>query len=749
MGLVLITILMASFVSHIDSQFDLIPLPRILPSSGPSGLTIQILNFAILTSFTIFSTVSGQRNAARGSALAGSECPNACSGHGKCGPKAVCECMKNWMLNDCSGRMCQFGMAHVDIPKGDLDMSQTITGISTRIVQGSQLFPNGTTELYPRFSNSRDELIPQTGHEYVECSNKGFCDRDMGQCRCLSGYEGSACQRMSCPIFQSKTCNERGVCRRIQDIAEMVYDGNVYDLWDRHTTMGCVCDPEFYGPACQHRKCKYGVDPLYLGLKWPNLRYSNWSYVIWKKSSKVTLSGNYTLTFYDIHGQAWITDPIPYDAYCSILIDALEGLPQNVVKKGSVRCLQWRQYESIAAADEPILAIPNPYQGIKYTIAFDSNAGVLKAPEVNFNSAEMVATLQGVTTGNTSEIGSFVYANGFHGENVDYVQNLCENVDVTLRMKNGVGNLNTYDYLDGLSPFEARLLKRCLGLSESATASTNEDLTVLGESFGWQYGTTFSPHLIKLVDTAAQITDLCPAKYNQRGTRAAADLTYNDYCTHSSPPGFYALVVYDSMRDVFKLMNRPGEDYGLNTTFSVYTTDGFVNMVSNEVVITTDTENQYSNTVFSRPSTGTYSGYLGELDCETNPKGANGANDCLEVGKYVFFIDPFLTRNSYFANPKYLNMYQVKKVSRERRETSGGEYDLRPEIKLDKPITSNWIRGIHNARAFIFTLPTSVGYKVVEECSNRGNCEQMTGLCDCYAGYDLDDCSRMMAAQTF
>ena len=84
--------------------------------------------------------------------------------------------MKNWMYNDCSGRMCQFGTAHVDIPKGDIDMSQTITGINTKVAEGSQLFPTGTTELYPRFANSRNELIQQTGHEYAECSNKGDCN---------------------------------------------------------------------------------------------------------------------------------------------------------------------------------------------------------------------------------------------------------------------------------------------------------------------------------------------------------------------------------------------------------------------------------------------------------------------------------------------------------------------------------------------------------------------------------------------
>ena len=33
-----------------------------------------------------------------------SECPNACSAHGKCGAYDMCTCYRNWMSNDCSER---------------------------------------------------------------------------------------------------------------------------------------------------------------------------------------------------------------------------------------------------------------------------------------------------------------------------------------------------------------------------------------------------------------------------------------------------------------------------------------------------------------------------------------------------------------------------------------------------------------------------------------------------------------------
>jgi hypothetical protein len=41
----------------------------------------------------------------------------ACNGHGKCTSYDMCLCNRNWQANDCSERVCQFGLAHVDTPK--------------------------------------------------------------------------------------------------------------------------------------------------------------------------------------------------------------------------------------------------------------------------------------------------------------------------------------------------------------------------------------------------------------------------------------------------------------------------------------------------------------------------------------------------------------------------------------------------------------------------------------------------------
>lgn len=38
-----------------------------------------------------------------------------------------------------------------------------------------------------------------------ECSDMGTCDRVSGECDCVDGFEGAACDRMSCPGSSSGT----------------------------------------------------------------------------------------------------------------------------------------------------------------------------------------------------------------------------------------------------------------------------------------------------------------------------------------------------------------------------------------------------------------------------------------------------------------------------------------------------------------------------------------------------------------
>lgn len=91
------------------------------------------------------------------------ECPQACNGHGKCTTYDMCICYPNWTGNDCGRRVCPFGPAHVDSPKGDLDSSQSITGPDTRVLLNSDIYPYGTTEQFPSMRDSRMRELKKFG----------------------------------------------------------------------------------------------------------------------------------------------------------------------------------------------------------------------------------------------------------------------------------------------------------------------------------------------------------------------------------------------------------------------------------------------------------------------------------------------------------------------------------------------------------------------------------------------------------
>jgi hypothetical protein len=76
---------------------------------------------------------------------------------------------------------------------------------------------------------------------------------------------------------------------------------------------------------------------------------SSWSYVLYTKSATAEIIGNYSLVFYDLTGQRWRTDPLDYTARCSSIVQALEALPNAVIRPNTVRCLQWLDYHSISS----------------------------------------------------------------------------------------------------------------------------------------------------------------------------------------------------------------------------------------------------------------------------------------------------------------------------------------------------------------------------------------------------------------
>jgi len=399
----------------------------------------------------------------------------------------------------------------VDTPKGDLDASGgQLTDPSTLVVVGDNVYPKGTYEQYPRMEDSDGNQLINTAHAYSECSNKGICDRDSGTCDCFAGYEGSACQRASCPMSSNGVCSGHGTCKTISELASDD-NSNVYKLWDEDKTMGCDCDAGYTGPDCSARVCKYGADPLYYD-DFANVRFANFTMQFYMTDPNSQAYGNYSIIFTDVYGEDWETDPIDINAACSVIQDRLESLPNNVIPTGSVLCyrsevLQHTSYDDdntgqltanirdtsvngVFAAENGMIYDKNMFIIARYIIAFPGNPGEIKTPRINKYLDGARPTLFTTET-STSSLGWHVFPNGFTGESTDYVNDECEGVLVSIKEDYTVKKYQNYLVMDN-AEMEKRL-KECLGDSNGVTTDNVE-------VYDWDYGTYTNPHLIKLVD---------------------------------------------------------------------------------------------------------------------------------------------------------------------------------------------------------------------------------------------------------
>jgi hypothetical protein len=157
-------------------------------------------------------------------------CPNFCSGHGTCVDDDICECFDDWINNDCSERVCPFGMSWVLSTEDELSAS------------AAPSYPLGR-------------------RAYVECSNKGECDRATGVCQCYDGFSGAGCRRTDCP----NDCSGNGVCVLEADVAGYFGQSKLLfaqkEYWNGEMSRRCMCDSHFWGNDCSQRLCPQGADP--------------------------------------------------------------------------------------------------------------------------------------------------------------------------------------------------------------------------------------------------------------------------------------------------------------------------------------------------------------------------------------------------------------------------------------------------------------------------------------------------------
>ncbi len=675
----------------------------------------------------------------------------------------MCECYQNWIGSDCSLRLCPFGHAFVDTPlgeittiftysvnypvtdllypsiiylfnfllsSGDLDASSSISGPSKTILYNSQIYPNGIQEQYPDVKDSIGNVLTNSAHMYRECSNRGNCDRTSGECSCLEGFEGSACQRTSCYFSDSVECSGHGLCLNAEELAKL--DGNnVYNLWDAKITHGCYCDNGYTGFDCSYRTCKVGSDPIFVADEYSSIRYSNWSYAIVTDNEESNIVGNYSIIFYDYSGENWETGPINYDATCSELTSVLERLPNNVIKKDSILCVKYSDYNNLGRLEEPTLFDPNPFYGVKYTLAFPSNVGKLKQIELNKYLDGKRPTL--LVDNSSASLNVFIYPDGFTGENIEYFDERCDGVDVTIQQS------DTYHYMGDLTSLEVRLLSKCLGDTDGNDDIYDAKVTVLGGSYSWDYGSVYNPHIVRLVDmTASYTTDLCLGSMNSERFNGTSSAT----CVSSDrPPGFIAALYYSTADSKFIFFTHVGAHYASTTLFSVWTTTSTAHMVSenvkvrNKLTISTNPISYvslpYSKTIETVNSTYVSDSFLGNIDCETTTINDNGALECIEKDDRIIIMDPSLTSSAFASNPIYTNIYTVEKIYRETNTKIG-------KISLDVSVNGYWSAD-DLARVYLFK--SKKGYHHITECSNRGICDTDSGLCNCFDGYEGDDCS--------
>lgn len=686
--------------------------------------------------------------------LVSAECPNGCSSHGKCTAYDMCLCYRNWMSNDCSERVCQFGLAHVDTPKGDLDASSgALSGPSKTVAINSEVYPYGTTEQFPSML-SDGEVQTDTAHYYMECSNKGICDRSSGSCECFPGYEGSACQRASCPTTNGAVCSGHGTCETIKQIAARDYS-NIYELWDEKATLGCVCDAGYSGADCAQRECKYGADPLYYDDN-SNIRYSNWTYAFAAASiNSPVLSGTYSIKFFDHFGEDWETRPLAAYATCDEIVSALEDIPNDVIPDGSVRCRQYLSSEPDFNVGFWDTATATFF--VKYTIMFPQNPGYLREIQINKYLDGARPTL------NTNEVSStlqiFVFANGFHGEDEDVVPDECEGVLVTFARTFANSDFNTYFTLQFSDPtVQEPLLKRCLGDADNKVGYDSGNQA--DEVFNWDYGTEKNPHLVKFVEaTSKPQSRICHKSTDQ--AFVDADHGYM-WCFETAPAGFYAPVIYvgSVSAGAFTVFSRAPYDYeNVGTEFRVFTTKGYLNRVSESGEVYTPTSSwadYHSNVLYTKnivPATaatiyggvaGDYfsqSEWYGNIDCETNGETSDTfADDCLQKGDYVFFFSTERTQVNYNTNPKYHNMYKVEKIYRSVEDATN-RIVLDKHVNFQFPVSTGASPLYTDSRLKAYKFYPSSAVTYVEQCSGRGLCNNDEGLCECFPGYTNDDCS--------
>lgn len=118
-----------------------------------------------------------------------------------------------------------------------------------------------------------DEVDINTGeaHKLAECSNRGVCNRQTGECQCFKGFTGSACENSiiiiivtfiliiyvdECPplsyddtTLRSTVCSGHGKCMTLREYKNR--EGfEAKEGWELDSVRKCVCYKGYTGDSC-------------------------------------------------------------------------------------------------------------------------------------------------------------------------------------------------------------------------------------------------------------------------------------------------------------------------------------------------------------------------------------------------------------------------------------------------------------------------------------------------------------------
>lgn len=424
----------------------------------------------------------------------------------------------------------------------------------------------------------------------------------------------------------------------------------------------------YFGADCSQRKCKYGIDPLWIDDTTARVTQT---VVRFETSASSTLSGEYALKFYDVFGEDYITQPLSLSPtgvlggvdHCDVVTNALLSLPDNAIP--TIECNQ----EAI-----------NTDYGFEYVLTFTGNPGKLR-------ELEIVETLDGSQT--SVSVSSGTYNANVHtkvnGEFVDHFSEKCEGVTLKVLVDSDdatdIWGLSvrpgSIGYLAGLTETEERLLKACLSHADY-DPDNNVDVANWDEGFVMEAAGTGPIDTYAMIGAFPHAIKVVPV----------------DAYTHFVP-GEYHLVWYDTTAETGKkfrvanVNNNFNED-GEAPEMHVFTTKGTVQQLGygsgTELADNSAGSSSTDRIVayFDKYSNKLYTNY--DTSCENQPSSSPKNHVCIEKGAQLFIVDSCWGKgnsgastpddNPFFGGPEHScgstsdtgvnyntgNLYTVKKV---------------------------------------------------------------------------------------